>query len=61
MAKEVAKLVVPAGFDAAKIGYIDPAAIKQTADYALKYGLLAKAADTKAAVDDSYWKKATGK
>jgi NitT/TauT family transport system substrate-binding protein len=61
MAKEVAKLVVPAGFDAAKIGYIDGAAFKQTADYALKYGLLTKPADTKASVDDSYWKKATGK
>lgn len=61
MAKEVAKLVVPAGFAAAKIGYIDPATFKQTADYAQKYGLLIKAADTKAAVDDSYWKKATGK
>jgi NitT/TauT family transport system substrate-binding protein len=61
MAKEVAKLVTPAGFDSGKIGYIDPAAFKQTADYALKYGLLSKPADTKAAVDDSYWKKATGK
>jgi NitT/TauT family transport system substrate-binding protein len=61
MAKEVAKLVTPAGFDAGKIGYIDTAAFKQTADYALKYGLLSKPADTKAAVDDSFWKKATGK
>jgi NitT/TauT family transport system substrate-binding protein len=61
MAKEVAKLVTPTGFDSGKIGYIDPAAFKQTADYALKYGLLTKAANTKAAVDDSYWKKATGK
>jgi len=61
MAKEVAKLVVPSGFDAAKIGYIDPAAVKRTADYALKYGLLSKPADAKASVDDSFWKKAAGK
>jgi NitT/TauT family transport system substrate-binding protein len=61
MAKEVAKLTVPAGFDPAKIGYIDPAAIQKTADYAFKYGLLTKAANLKASVDDSYWKKATGK
>jgi NitT/TauT family transport system substrate-binding protein len=61
MAKEVAKIVVPAGFDAKKIGYIDTAAIKQTADFALKYGLLSKAADVKGSIDDSYWTKATGK
>jgi NitT/TauT family transport system substrate-binding protein len=61
MAKEVAKLVVPSGFDAAKIGYIDPAAFKQTAGFALKYGLLSKAADLKGSVDDSYWTKATKK
>lgn len=61
MAKEVAKLVVPAGFDAAKIGYIDPAAFKQTADFALKYGLLSKAANVAAATDTSFWKKAIAK
>jgi NitT/TauT family transport system substrate-binding protein len=61
MAGEVAKLVTPTGFDAAKIGYIDPAAFKQTADFALKYGLLAKPADLKGSIDDSYWKKATAK
>jgi NitT/TauT family transport system substrate-binding protein len=61
MAKEVARLVVPEGFDAGKIGYIDPAAFKRTGDYALKFGLLAKAADVKASVDDSYWKKAAKK
>jgi NitT/TauT family transport system substrate-binding protein len=61
MAKEVAKLVVPSGFDKTQIGYMDPAAIKQTADLGLKYGLLTKAADTANTIDDSYWKKAVGK
>ena len=58
MANEVAKLVVPTGFDAKKIGWIDPKAFQQTADFALKYGLLTKPAATAAAFDDSYWKKA---
>jgi len=61
MAKEIAKLVVPAGFDAAKIGFIDPKAFQQTADFALKYGLLTKPAAVATAYDDSYWKKATAK
>lgn len=61
MAKEVAKLVAPAGFDAAKIGFIDPKAFQQTADFALKYGLLAKPAAVAASYDDSYWKKAVAK
>jgi NitT/TauT family transport system substrate-binding protein len=61
MAKEIAKLVIPAGFDAAKIGFIDPKAFQQTADFALKYGLLTKPATVSADYDDSYWKKATGK
>lgn len=42
MAKEVAKIVVPEGFDPAKIGYMDPALIKQTADIALKYKVISK-------------------
>jgi NitT/TauT family transport system substrate-binding protein len=61
MAGEVAKLVTPKGFDPSKIGFMDAAALKQTADYALKYGLLSKSADLKASVDDSFWKKAAGK
>lgn len=62
MAKEVAKLVVPQGFDPAKIGYIDAAAIKQTADLAYKYGLLKEpAALTDAQVTSKYWEKATAK
>ena len=60
MANEVAKLVVPAGFDAKKIGWIDPKAFQQTADFALKYGLLTKPATASADYDDSYWKKAIG-
>jgi NitT/TauT family transport system substrate-binding protein len=58
MAKEVAKLVVPTGFDAKKIGYIDPKLFQQTADFALKYGLLTKPAAVAASYDDSFWKKA---
>jgi len=59
MAKEIAKLVVPAGFSAARIGFMDTAALQKTADYALKYGLLTKPASIAASIDTSYWKKAT--
>lgn len=62
MAKEVAKLVVPKGFDAAKIGYIDMDAVKKTGDLALKYGLLTKpAVISDATVTSKYWEKATAK
>lgn len=62
MAKEVAKLVVPEGFDPALIGQTDMAAMKQTADSALKYGLLTKDADlSEAKIATKYWKLATGK
>ena len=62
MAKEVAKLVVPQGFAPANIGYIDPAAVKQTADLALKYGLLTKpAVISEDTVTSKYWKLATAK
>ncbi|MDF2985365.1 MAG: NMT1/THI5-like protein [Eubacterium sp.] len=61
MAKEVAKLVVPEGFDAAKIGFIDTKAIQQTADYALKYGLLTKSADISKCVNSKYWEQAVAK
>jgi NitT/TauT family transport system substrate-binding protein len=58
----VAKLVVPEGFDPAKIGMTDMTAMKQTADSALKYGLLTKAADlTDAKVVTKYWEMATAK
>lgn len=37
MASEVAKLVVPEGFDSAKIGYMDAESLGQTLDYSSKY------------------------
>lgn len=62
MAKEVAKLVVPEGFDPAKIGYIDMNAIKQTAELAHKYGLLTNpAVITEDTITSKYWEKATAK
>lgn len=62
MAKEVAKLVVPQGFDPAKIGYMDMDAIKKTGDLALKYGLLTKpAVISDATITSKYWEKATAK
>lgn len=60
MAEEIAKLVVPEGFDPADIGYMDMDAIKQTADLAFKYGLLTEEAiisdDT---IMSKYWEEAT--
>jgi len=62
MAKEIAKLVVPEGFDPAQIGYTDMAAIQQTADLAFKYGLLKEAAVlTEDTVTSKYWTEATAK
>jgi NitT/TauT family transport system substrate-binding protein len=61
MAKEVAKLVVPEGFDSSKIGQIDMAAVKQTGDFLKLYNKdLAKTP----VVDNTtftseYWKEAT--
>lgn len=61
MAKEVAKLVAPQGFDTSKIGQIDMNAIKQTGDFLKKYNKdLAK----EPVVDDTtftskYWEEAT--
>lgn len=49
MMAEVAKLVAPQGFDMAKLGYVDDAKFKQTADIALKFGVIKKASDLKAA------------
>ncbi|MBS7525989.1 ABC transporter substrate-binding protein [Fusibacter paucivorans] len=60
MAKEIAKLVTPEGFDPAKIGYIDMDAIQQTADLAYKYGLLTEPAvldDT--TITSKYFEEAT--
>ena len=62
MAKEVAKLVVPEGFDPAKIAHTDMSAIKQTGDLALRYGLLKKeAVISEATITNKYWEMAAGK
>ncbi|NGM82164.1 ABC transporter substrate-binding protein [Paenibacillus sp. 7124] len=45
MMEEVAKLIQPEGFDIAKLGYTDEAAFKQTADIALKFGVIKKEAN----------------
>lgn len=45
MMEEVSKLVAPEGFDLAKLGYIDDASFKQTADIALQFGVIKKASD----------------
>lgn len=49
MMKEVAKLILPEGFDPAKMGYIDEAAFKQTADIAHQFGVIKNPADLKEA------------
>jgi NitT/TauT family transport system substrate-binding protein len=62
MAKEVAKLTAPEGFDPANIGKTDMAAIKQTTDLAFKYGLLTKEADiSDKTFNTKYWEEATAK
>jgi len=62
MAKEVAKLVTPEGFDPSQIGYIDMSAIEQTAELAQKYGLLSEAADlSETNITSKYWELATAK
>lgn len=59
MAKEVAKLVIPDGFDKSKIGQNDKAKIQQTADLGLQYGLITKATTADKVYDDTYWQEAT--
>jgi NitT/TauT family transport system substrate-binding protein len=61
MAKEVAKLASPEGFDASKIGYIDMAAVKQTADFLKLYNKdLAKAPVVdETTFSSEYWTAAT--
>ena len=62
MAQEVAKLVAPEGFDLADIGYTDMDAMQQTADAALRYGLLTEEADlSEDSVTTKYWEEAVGK
>jgi len=60
MAEEIARLVTPQGFNPTRIGYMDPVALKQTADYALKFGLLSRPADLGAAIDATAWTQAVG-
>ncbi|MNL30314.1 NMT1/THI5 like protein [compost metagenome] len=50
MMTEVAKLIQPEGFDASKMGYTDAAAFQQTADIALKFGVI----KTASKVDEAY-------
>ncbi|EXX85015.1 myristoyl transferase [Paenibacillus darwinianus] len=45
MMEEVAKLVAPEGFDLGRMGFIDDAMFKQTADIALQFGVITKPAD----------------
>jgi len=45
MAKEVIKLVKPDGLDESKIGYINKTSFQQTADIALKFGVIKKKPD----------------
>ncbi|MBU9712019.1 ABC transporter substrate-binding protein [Evansella tamaricis] len=45
MMEEVAKLIVPEGFDSSKIGTIDDEMFKQTADIALEFGVISEPAD----------------
>ncbi|MFD2412424.1 ABC transporter substrate-binding protein [Paenibacillus rhizoplanae] len=49
MMTEVAKLIQPEGFDAAKLGYTDAAAFQQTADIALKFGVIKTASKVEGA------------
>lgn len=45
MMTEVAKLILPEGFDIAMMGYTDAAAFQQTADIALQFGVIGTPAD----------------
>ncbi|WP_411345067.1 ABC transporter substrate-binding protein [Paenibacillus sp. WLX1005] len=59
MMEEVSKLIVPEGFDASKMGYTDDAMFKQTADIALQFGVIKKAADTQTAYTNEIMDMAT--
>lgn len=59
MMQEVAKLVEPEGFDPSKLGFIDEAAFKRTADIALKFGVIKKPADLTAAYTNEIVQMAT--
>lgn len=59
MMKEVAKLVVPEGFDAANIGKIDAAMFQQTADIAHQFGVIEKPIEGKSAYTTEIFEMAT--
>lgn len=61
MAKEVAKLTTPEGFDASKIGQIDMKAIKQTGDFLKLYNpdLAKTPVVDETTFTSKYWDKAT--
>lgn len=61
MAKEVAKLVTPEGFDAAKIGEIDMDAVKQTAEFLKLYNkdLAKDPVVDETTFTSEYWEEAT--
>ncbi|WP_256762026.1 ABC transporter substrate-binding protein [Cohnella sp. WQ 127256] len=59
MMKAIGALVLPEGTDNSKIGYIDAAAFKQTADIALKFGVLKQEVDLSKAYTNEVWELAT--
>lgn len=61
MAKEVAKLASPEGFDSSKIGQIDMNAIKQTGDFLKLYNkdLAKEPVVDETTFTSKYWEKAT--
>ena len=59
MMNEVAKLVIPEGFDASQIGKTDEAMFKQTADIAYQFGVIKKPADIDSAFTNEIFEMAT--
>lgn len=59
MMKEVAKLVVPEGFDPEKIGQTDAEMFQQTADIAHQFGVIEKPANVEEAFTNEIFKMAT--
>lgn len=59
MAKKIAESVAPAGFDPANIGFIDAAAIAQTAEIAKAYGVISEIPET--IFTTEIWDAATAK
>jgi len=61
MMEEVAKLVVPEGFDAANIGVIDAEMFQQTADIAYEFGVIKNPADITKSYTNEIMEMALGK